>query len=305
MQTLTRRRFLAVTSAACLMSQAKAAQAYRWRGVALGAQATILLDHPDAEALTARAVAEIDRLENVFSLYRAQSSLSRLNAEGVLAAPDFELLECLSLAGRVHDATGGAFDPSVQPLWAAHAEARAQGVAPEAGALERAAATVGWHRMTFDTDAIRLAPGQALTLNGIAQGYIADKVADLFRAAGVKDVLVDTGEIVALGDANGQAGWPVSIQGTGEALRLTGRALATSAVLGTVLDPEGAVGHILDPRTGQPATGVWAQVSVSAERAAVADALSTGLVVMASADAARAAAAALPGARIESLIARA
>ncbi len=305
MQTLTRRRFLAVTSAACLMSQVSAAQAYRWRGVALGAQATILLDHPDAEALTARAVAEIDRLENVFSLYRTQSALMRLNAEGRLDAPDFELLECLSLAGRVHAATGGAFDPTVQPLWATHAEARAEGRAPDPAALALAATKVGWDKLSFDTDQIRLAPGQALTLNGIAQGYIADKVADLFRAAGVRDVLVDTGEIVAMGDANGQTGWPVSIRGTDTALALSGRALATSAVMGTVLDAEGTVGHILDPRTGETAQGVWAQVSVSADRAAVADALSTGLVVMSSAEAARAAAAALPGARIESLLTRA
>lgn len=304
MQTLTRRRFLAVTSAACLMSQASAAQAYRWRGVALGAQATILLDHPDAEALTARAVAEIDRLENVFSLYRAQSALMRLNAAGRLDAPAFELLECLSIAGRVHAATGGAFDPTVQPLWAAHAEARANGRAPDPAVLEQAAARVGWERLTFDSDAIRLAPGQALTLNGIAQGYIADKVADLFRAAGVKDVLVDTGEIVAMGNATGQTGWPVTIRGTGTALALSGRALATSAVMGTVLDTEGTVGHILDPRTGETAHGVWAEASVSADRAAVADALSTGLVVMTRAGAARAAAAVLPGARIESLQAR-
>ena len=58
--TVSRRRFLSLVSAACLA--APSAQAFRWQGTALGAQAQIVLDHPDAPAITARALAEIDRL---------------------------------------------------------------------------------------------------------------------------------------------------------------------------------------------------------------------------------------------------
>ena len=69
-------------------SAAKSAQVpYVWQGAALGARATIRLTHPDAAAITARAAAEIDRLEDVFSLYRSGSALARLNNAGRIASP--------------------------------------------------------------------------------------------------------------------------------------------------------------------------------------------------------------------------
>ena len=51
----------------------------------------------------------------------------------------------------------------------------------------------------------------ALTLNGIAQGYIADRVVALLRAEGLSDVLVNTGELRALGGHPDGGGWPVSL----------------------------------------------------------------------------------------------
>ena len=61
-------------------------------------------------ALTPQNLAEIDRLESILSLYRADSALSKLNRTGRLDNPPFELLDCLSQAGAVHRASGGAFD---------------------------------------------------------------------------------------------------------------------------------------------------------------------------------------------------
>ena len=78
---------------------------------------TITLDHTDGERIARKAFAEVDRLEDIFSLYRANSALSRLNESGILTDPPFELLECLSLCGSVNRATGGLFDPTVQSLW--------------------------------------------------------------------------------------------------------------------------------------------------------------------------------------------
>lgn len=308
---LTRRRFLTLASAACLTSPARAATAYQWHGQALGATAQIILDHPKAEAITARALSEIARLEEVFSLYRPTSEISRLNAAGVLQAPAFELLDCLSLARRVHRITEGRFDPTVQPLWTAMAaQYRASGPEAQSDAqMAQARAAIGFDRVEIDAAALRLGAGQALTLNGIAQGYIADRVADVMRRAGVRDVLIDTGEICAIGDApRGAAGdgWPVRIEGEMQAHRLTaGRALATSAPLGTVFDAPafggvGQVGHILDPRSGTFAPTRVAQVSVSAPSAALADALSTALCLTQEASEAAALLSKVKEARLES-----
>jgi FAD:protein FMN transferase len=272
---LTRRRFLTIASAACLA--APAADAYRWQGTALGAHAQIVLDHPRAIAITEAARLEIDRLEDIFSLYRRQSELSELNAAGMLYTPSFDLLECLALARRVHEVTEGRFDPTVQPLWQLLATSYRLGVAPPEVNLDNARSAIGFDRVRFDAAGIFLDNGQGLTLNGIAQGYIADRVARLMQAQGIKDVLIDTGEIVALGKASDQTDWPVTIAGEDQARRLSDRSLATSASLGTTLDSQGQIGHILDPRMGRTGAPLIHQVSVSARSAALADGLSTGL----------------------------
>ncbi|MDF1671552.1 MAG: FAD:protein FMN transferase [Roseovarius sp.] len=271
----TRRRFLTISAAALAFpSKSMTAPVYTWQGIALGARATLRLSHPDAIEIGARVAAEIARLEDIFSLYRPNSSLMQLNRAGRLDLPPFELLECLSIAGAVHRASEGRFDPTIQPIWACYAEASAQGRLPEKEAITQARLKVGWERVHIDPTAIVLEPKIALTLNGIAQGYIADRVADLLMDESLTNVLIDTGEFRALGPHPDGPPWPVTLA-TGSEVPLDTRALATSAPLGTTFDEYTRVGHIIDPRTGQPTRSNWREISVSAASAAVADALST------------------------------
>lgn len=297
--TLSRRRFL-VICAACAAFPAGAAPLHQWRGTAMGAAASIHLAHPEAEAISARAMAEISRLEDILSLHRAGSALARLNRDGVLDAPPFELLEVLSLAGRVHAASGGLFDPTIQPLWQLYATAYAAGLRPGAAEIAAARARTGWSGVAYDSAAVRLAPGRALTLNGIAQGYVADRVADLLRAEGLRDILINTGEHVAIGGAPTGGPWPVTLAGGGQ-IGLADRALATSAPLGTCFDQAGLVGHILNPATGLPTPAAWRSISISARSAALADALSTAACLMPVRAGIARLVARFPSARIESI----
>ena len=297
--TLSRRRFLSLVSVSCLVGTA--AHAHQWRGTVLGAGAQIIIDHPEAEAITRRALAEINRLENVFSLYRDNSELVRLNTHGRLEAPSFELLECLSIARHVHQLTEGRFDPTVQALWRALAETHGTGRAFDQSKLEMAKQSIGFDQVEFDGGAIELSAGQQLTFNGIAQGYIADRVALLLQAEGVTDTLINTGEIVAIGAAKNQTGWPVTISGESNTRSLRNRALCTSSPLGTVLDPAGKAGHIIDPRDGSTLQTSISQVSVSASRAALADALSTGLCIVQSVEEAQTIMGRIKDARLESI----
>ncbi|WP_101340494.1 FAD:protein FMN transferase [Cereibacter azotoformans] len=277
---MNRRRFLSISAAAFVAGPALAAPAMtRIRGQALGTGVQILLAHPDADAIGRRALAEIARLEAIFSLHR-ESDLARLNGAGHIPAPPPELLDCLSLAAHLHQATGGLFDPTIQPLWRLHAERHAAGAPPSASEIAAAQRLVGWERVEFGTDGVRLAPGMALTLNGIAQGYIADRIAALLGAEGLTDVLVDTGELVAPGVQPDGGGWPVALAGGQGSVMLRQAALASSAPLGTTFDALGAAGHILDPRMGTPAPARWRLVSVTAPSAAVADAASTAFCLM-------------------------
>lgn len=284
---LTRRRALfigaAAAASASLGTVARAATA-EWQGSALGAHARISLRHlgqPEAAPVFAAIEAELRRLEAIFSLYRTDSAISALNRDGRLVAPPPEMLDILTLAASVHAETGGLFDPTVQPLFRLYAEGAGM-VAPEA--LEEALPKIGFDALRFDAAGIDfLRPGMGLTLNGIAQGHVTDRIAALLRAEGFRDVLVDIGEIAASGDGPSGSGWRVQIADGGPVLELSDRAIATSAALGTVLDQAGKVGHILHPRKGWIAPE-HRQVSVVDETAARADALSTAAVLMPAAD---------------------
>ena len=298
---LNRRRFLAISAALLAPVAASAQPLHVETGQALGARVTLRLAHPDAPAIAARAMAEIDRLETIFSLYRPDSALCRLNRQGHLDDPPFDLLECLSLAGAVQAASGGLFDPTVQPLWALHAEAAARGGLPGPADRQATLARTGWSHLRLDATRITHGPGRALTLNGIAQGYIADRVAALLAAEGLDDILIDTGELHALGGHPDGGAWPVHLAQGGQ-VALRSRALATSAPLGTTFDQAGRIGHILDPHNGLPGPAAFRAVSISAPSAALADALSTAACLMKVKDQVAALCDAFPGAKPESVI---
>ncbi|EYD74923.1 Nitrous oxide reductase maturation periplasmic protein NosX [Rubellimicrobium mesophilum DSM 19309] len=278
---MRRRRFLQIVAAAALAP----VQAFaRDRRIALGAEAELTLyGPPDLTARAqARAWAELDRIESVFSLYCEDSALSRLNATGRLDAPPPELLDVLALSARLHEATEGRFDPTVQPLWLA----LANGADPEP-----ARRLIGWDGVTITEAAITLRPGQALTLNGIAQGYATDRVTQVLAEEGLTHALVDIGEFRAL-EGPFHLGVEDPAFGRLGQITLNGAAAATSSP-GAMILPDGS-GHILDPHGGAPA---WSTVTVTAPTAALADGLATALC-LADAEAARRILAALgPGLR--------
>lgn len=279
MTALSRRRFLSISAAyVALPAGVQAAPIVHWSGIALGAQASLQLSgltDNEARPVISAIEGELQRLENVFSLYRPESELSRLNRDGYLIAPAPELLSVLSLCSALHNVSDGAFDPTIQPLWLALANGA------DATMVRVARETIGWHRVMFGADEVQLPqPGQsALTLNGIAQGAITDRIADLLRSMGLGNVLVNMGEIAAIGpNANG-SNWRVGLAGPDGAvlkqIELSDRAVATSAPEGTLLP--GGHCHILNPGGQKHMHQV---VSVSAPRAALADGLSTALCLI-------------------------
>lgn len=95
-----------------------------WHGQALGAPTTLVLNHEnptEAKRLLRGVVAEVARLEGIFSLFRPGSALNELNRAGALAAPPSEMVEVLELCRTFHRLGDGCFDPTIQPLWLLHA----------------------------------------------------------------------------------------------------------------------------------------------------------------------------------------
>jgi thiamine biosynthesis lipoprotein len=294
----SRRRFIAIAAAAAgsgflpRLSLAQDTPTFTWRGVALGADATLTLQHDDeaeAKSAIAACLSEVARLEDIFSLHRAESALSRLNREGRIDDAPMELralvAEALALAAR----TDGAFDPTIQPLWSLYhrhfSDRNTDPAGPKEAEIEHALALTGWRNVSILAGSIIFEKrGMALTLNGIAQGYITDKVGELLRARGFEHVLINMGEQLALGAKRDRGAWkvgianPVQPSSILEELPLAGGALATSGGYGYSFDRGKRFPHILDPRTGAPVQQVGS-VTVATARATLADGLSTALSV--------------------------
>jgi thiamine biosynthesis lipoprotein len=304
-----RRRFVSILAAcgamaplAYLCAEARASPAATtsaWKGTAMGALASMTLVHPEpakarALALIRQCVDEIDRLEAIFSLYRADSSLCRLNATGELQAPPHELTQLLAQALALARDSDGSFDPTVQPLCRLYADhfsrpGAARG-GPDGEAIAQALRRVDFRAVEVGSDRIRLRrAGMAITLNGIAQGYVTDRIADLLRGGGFGDVLIDLGEARALGRRPGGGPWRAAIADPQRPQRTlidlplgetpgAFPALATSAGYGSPFGSDPRIHHLLDPHTGRSANH-HASVSVGAQRAALADGLSTTLAL--------------------------
>ena len=282
----TRRRaitiFAAAAASAVTGGPARPEEAdYAWHGIAMGADATILFNGVDAKTArtaSAAAAAEIDRLEDALSLFRASSELRRLNRDKMLHSPSGDMRRALALALNIASLSAGLFDPTVQALWEAHVDWFA--AAPDAGlppdeVIAKARAAVDWRRILLEPDTIRTGADQRLTLNGLGQGYVTDRVADLLQSRGLRHVLVDLGEQRAVGPRQGGAPWLVA-RANAAPFKLTGGALATSEGSGCVLGASGAAHHLFDPRNGRSAA-YWKTITVHHRSAAVADALSTAL----------------------------
>ncbi len=297
---LTRRRFIricAIAGGLCLRGRPVVARTAKmapilWRGTALGALASIEsygLDRASAENMFASATRELERLERVFSLYRNDSAITRLNQDGRLERPPLDLVSLLSMSLAYARVTEGAFDVTVQPLWELYRQhfsiQDADPAGPGEARIKEVLSRIGHDKISVESDLITLAEGSSVTLNGIAQGYITDRVVELLRAQGVTHTLVDLGEIRAVGLGPEGRRWRIGLESPerpGEIARLVeiaDQAVATSGGYGFRFDAAGRFTHLFDPKTGR-SPHIYSSVSVIMPTAMPADALSTAFSSM-------------------------
>ena len=260
--------------------------ALRWQRrelVGFGTTLSLQAGHADAAVLERAldaGVAALQGIEAQMSLFRADSALSRLNRDGRLAAPQAQLRELLAIARDIARRSDGAFDPTVQPLWRAFAGAHAQGRLPTPAEVAAARELVDWRGLVLEPGGgVRLArPGMGVTLNGIAQGYAADRVRAVLQAHGIRHALVDAGEYAMAGRNPAGARWTLGIADPHAQERLIarlfadGRCVATSGDDQTTFSADHRHHHIFDPHTGWSPPDL-AGVTVAAPTGALADAL--------------------------------
>ena len=229
------------------------------------------------------------RFERIFSLYRTDSEISRLNEAGRLTKPSPELRELIEESQRLGELSGGAFDISVQPLWRlyeAHFWSHTD-IQPDilARAHDVARALVDFRRIESGTASIGFArAGMAITLNSVAQGYITDAIADMLRNEGFESAVVDLGEFRTIGRHPDGRPWRLGIRNgrdrgsVDRMVELEDMALAVSGGYGTTFEPSGRFHHIFDPHTGASANSL-VQAAVIGPRATAANGLATAICV--------------------------
>ena len=267
----------------------KSLQSFQRISWALGSQVSITALHADqgvAEEAVHAAFAELELVESLLSIYRDDSLLSQLNRTGSVKTPHPYLVEVLRAAARMSRRSAGAFDVTVQPLWDLAARANEQGTVPTGSQVAAARESVDWRRVVVQSGHIQLGGrGTAITLNGIAQGFATDKATATLRRHGVRQALIDAGEINALGTKQGGMPWTIGIQHPRQPdaylslASLQNRCLATSGDYATTFGNDFQRHHIFDPRSGF-SPSMLASVSVAAPTAMEADALSTAVFVM-------------------------
>jgi thiamine biosynthesis lipoprotein len=287
---MTRRRALLLLAGAGGAALAPAAKnllphtGLEWRGTALGAHARMIFlgaDRAAAEAALAECLAEIERLEQIFSLHRPDAEIVCLNADGRIDHPSLDLEHLLRQSLELNRRTEGLFDPTVQPLWRHYAKWFAGDLnrdPPPPGQVAEVMAGVGMGHVRIARGRILLDAGTNLTLNGIAQGYITDRVAALLRRRGFSSVLADIGEVAALGARPDGTPFEVAVEKSDLRVPLANGALATSSVDGLVFSGPAGLAHLLHPRTGATPS-YWRSITVRSSTATLADGLSTALIL--------------------------
>jgi len=242
----------------------------------------------DAQFAAEAALDVIDRLEAQLSVYRPTSEVSRLNRIAAYAPVPLEaqLFSLLTFCDRISRATGGAFDITAGPLikaWGFYARA---GRVPDGDQLADARRRVGYRLLEFDLRAssVRFGrPGVEINLGSIGKGFALDRAAEQLNLAGPADALLSGGSSSVL--AIGKRDWAVGLQHPSQrrrlgVLRFQGRALGVSGATHQAFHYNNrAYGHVLDPRTGEPAIGA-ALAAALAPSAAEADALATAFYVL-------------------------
>jgi len=259
---------------------------------AMACRFEITLAAADRRFVPAAAVAldQIDELEDELSLFRETSTIAEVNrlAAGRAVPLPRHVIDLLLECQRLHAETRGAFDITSTPLSRCWGFLRREGCVPADDVIAAARTHVGFDAVQLNTgdQTVRFArQGIELNLGAVGKGYALDRAAGLVRQSGVRHALLSAGGSSLLAVGGRGTGWQVDLISPLVARRRLGALWLRDAALGTSGSAEQFVvsggrryGHVIDPRTGWPATGT-VSASVVASSAARADALSTAFLI--------------------------
>ena len=238
------------------------------------------------------AVNEVKRIENLISDWIPTTQISEVNRNAGLkpVKVDAEVIELVTRANKISKLTNGAFDisyASMDKIWKFDGSMKAM---PTPEAIKKSVEKIGYQNIILnelDKTIFLKTVGMKLGLGGIGQGYIADKVKAVLQSKGCTSGIVNvSGDINTWGKQIDGKLWSVGIINPMN----KNKVFATFPLEDSAVETSGSYekfvifngirySHIIDPRTGYPATGI-VSVSVFAKQTEIADAMATGIFVL-------------------------
>ena len=238
------------------------------------------------------AVNEVKRIENLISDWIPTTQISQVNQNAgiVPIKVNNEVFELVERALKISKLTDGAFDisyASMDKIWKFDGSMKEM---PTPEAIKKSVERIGYEKIILDTKNKTIFlkdAGMKLGLGGIGQGYIADKVKEVLQAKGCAAGIVNvSGDINTWGSQIDGKPWTVGIVNPVN----KNKVFATFPLIDSAVETSGSYekyvtfnnirySHIIDPRSGYPATGI-VSVSVFAKQTEIADALATGVFVL-------------------------
>lgn len=248
----------------------------------------------NAEKAILEATKRLNDIDNKMSIFKDYSDISKinLNAGGDYQKISEDTYEVIKSTVKYCKLTNGTFDPTIKPtvsLWAIGTD---KAKVPNKNEISSKLNFTNYRDILFNDEkkSVKLRyKNQGMDLGGIAKGYAADEIRDIFIKNKIKSAIIDLGgNIFALGKKEHSVPWKIGIQNP---LKQRGEFVGTINVKNKSIVTSGnyercsyingkRFHHIIDPRTGYPSESTIISATIISDRSIDGDGLSTGVYIM-------------------------
>ncbi|MCX7995792.1 MAG: FAD:protein FMN transferase [candidate division WOR-3 bacterium] len=266
----------------------KTEQEYHYQNILIGGMCEVKFYCASAK-VARKIINEIDKelkyLDSLLSYFSENSLVSKINREHrAFVTPDIKPI--FLMADSISRLTDGLFDISVSPLLEIWGFYKKEKRIPDKKEIEQAKNLVDYKKIKMIGDSLFIPDNMKIDLGGIAQGFAADKIADILKKHDIKSAIINiAGEVYAIGKSPKNKPWIVGIKhprqdGVIEKVGLIDCALSTSGDYEKFFIVNGIrYPHIINPKTGYPARE-FASVTIFADNTTFADGIATAVSVM-------------------------
>lgn len=244
-------------------------------------------DKKAAEQAVSEAFREMERIENLLSIYKNTSEVYQLNKNGKIEKASDDLVYVMEKSLTYGNLSEGAFDITVQPILDLYTHTFTDLKRPPTDdEIKETKKLIGYENIYINKRDIEFTkPNMKITFGGIAKGYAVDRAVELLQEKGIKHALVNAGGNMRAIGAKPDGNWQIALQNPRKKedyitiIPLKDNSVSTSGDYERYFNENKTFHHIINPTTGYSATDLIS-VTIITDKAIDADALSTSVFVL-------------------------